>query len=49
MKKSGTVLGKVTVILDEDVEDWLRHKSLRKGDMSKIVNEAIKEKREREK
>lgn len=42
-------LGKVTVILDEDVEEWLRSKIRRKGDISKIVNEALKEKRKREK
>ena len=41
-------LGKVTVILEEDVEEWLRNKIRRKGDISKIVNEALKEKMEKE-
>ena len=40
---------KITVILEADNETWLRSKTRLKGDMSKLVNEAIKEKREREK
>ena len=46
---AGKILGRITVILDEDVEDWLRFKARKKGDMSKIVNEALREKREKEK
>ena len=45
---SGKNLGRVTVVLDEDIEDWLRDKNRKKGDLSKIVNAALREKRERE-
>ena len=43
----GSKLGKVTVILDEDVEEWLRTQTRKKGDLSKIVNEALRKRMER--
>lgn len=34
---------KVTVVLDDDVESLLRNHMRKKGDLSKIVNEALRE------
>ena len=45
---SGKNLGRVTVVLDEDNEEWLRDKNRKKGDLSLIVNRAIRLLREGE-
>jgi len=38
------LIGKVTVVLDDDVEELVRKQTRKKGDFSKIVNEALREK-----
>jgi len=35
-------MGRVQVVLDEDVEKLLRNHIQRKGDISKIINDAIR-------
>jgi len=35
-------MGKVTVVLDDDLEERLRNHIRGKGDLSKIVNEALR-------
>ena len=36
------VMGTVKVVLSDEVEQWLRSKLRRKGDLSRIVEEAIR-------
>lgn len=36
-------MGRVQVVLDADVEKLLRDRCKKKGDMSKFVNEALRE------
>jgi len=35
-------MGKVTVVLDDELEVEVRNRIKRKGDLSKIVNEALR-------
>jgi len=35
-------MGKVTVVLDDDIEEKMRNHIKRKGDLSKIVEEALR-------
>jgi len=42
--KERLLMGKVTVVLDDDVEELVRKQTRKKGDFSKIVNEALREK-----
>lgn len=37
--------GRVTIILDEDNEEYIRDKNRKKGDLSKIVNQALRNQR----
>jgi hypothetical protein len=41
-------MGKVTVVLDDELEEKLRNHIKRKGDLSKIVNEALRKHLEEE-
>ena len=38
------MMGKVTVVLDDDLEEKVRKLTRKKGDFSRIVNEALREK-----
>jgi len=35
-------MGKVTVVLDDDLEELVRKQTRKKGDFSRIVNEALR-------
>jgi len=36
-------MGRVQIVFDDDIEEMLRDKAKRKGDLSQIVNEAVKQ------
>jgi len=36
-------MGRVQIVFEDDIEEMLRDKAKRKGDLSRIVNEAVKE------
>jgi len=36
-------MGRVQVVLEDPVEDELRRRALKKGDISRIINQALKE------
>jgi hypothetical protein len=33
--------GKIVVVLDDDVEDWVRSQNRKKGDISKLINQVL--------
>lgn len=36
------VMGRIPIIFDEDVEIELRNRAIKKGDLSRIVNDALR-------
>ena len=36
------IMGKATVVLDDDVEKFIRQNLRKKGDLSKLINEACR-------
>ena len=40
-------MGRVQLVLDDDLEEIVRNKAKRKGDISKIINEALRDWKEK--